>query len=93
MNCYRAYDWGTWWQANRRWIFPFELESDFPTGPPARPTESMGTGLIFYDFKFDRPDALGPTVTSSQAAHSDWYADWSVTGTSFLASWPRGAQK
>ena len=55
------------------------------------PSESLGTGLIFYDFILDRPAALGPTVTSDHAAYElDWYADWTVNKhviLSFVAAW------
>ena len=43
------------------------------------PTEAIGTGLIFYKFLADKPEALGPEVTSSDLAFElDWYMDWKV---------------
>ena len=87
------YDWGTWWQgeiAGEYFLSNSNLISQ-QVRLHTTPIESLGTGLIFYDFKFQRPDALGPAVTSQQAAHEvDWYADWSVNKhliLSFVAAW------
>jgi hypothetical protein len=55
-----------------------------------KPTESISTGLIFFDFALDHPEAFDPGVTSSDAGTEiDWYMDWSVTSNftlSFVAA-------
>ena len=44
-----------------------------------RPSEAIGTGLIFYKFLADKPAAFGPEVTSRDVAiELDWYLDWKV---------------
>ncbi len=87
------YDWGTWWQgeiAGEYFLSNSNLISQ-QVRLHTTPTESLGTGLIFYDFTFERPAAVGPTVTSDKAAYElDWYADWSVNKNvivSFVAAW------
>jgi hypothetical protein len=56
----------------------------------AAPSESIATGLIFYDFHLDQPASLGPQVSSDALAYElDWYMDWSVNDNltvSFVAA-------
>ena len=87
------YDWGTWWQgeiAGEYFLSNSNLISH-QVRLHTTPSESLGTGLIFYDFILDRPAAFGPTVTSDHAAYEfDWYADWTVNKhviLSFVAAW------
>jgi hypothetical protein len=53
-----------------------------------KPNDSVSTGLILYDFKFDIPEAAG--VTSDDVGlELDWYLDWSINDNfilSFLAA-------
>ena len=43
------------------------------------PSETIGTGLIFYKFLADQPGAVGPQVTSKDVAvELDWYMDWKL---------------
>ncbi len=75
------YDWGTWWQGEIGGEY-FLSNSNLISHQlrlHTTPIESLGTGLIFYDFLLDKSTALGPQVTSDQAAYEfDWYTDWSV---------------
>ena len=82
------YDWGTWWQgeiAGEYFLANSNLISHQVRVHTA-PIEAIGTGLIFYDFLFDKPEALGPGVTSSSAGFEvDWYMDWQLN-QNFIAS-------
>jgi hypothetical protein len=75
------YDWGTWWQgeiAGEYFLSNSNLISH-QVRLHSTPMESLGTGLIFYQFLADRSDAVGPGVTSKNlATELDWYADWKV---------------
>ena len=43
------------------------------------PSDAIGTGLILYEFRLDKPHALGPEVTARDVAFElDWYLDWKV---------------
>ena len=87
------YDWGTWWQGEIGGEY-FLSNSNLVSHQVrlhVTPTESVGTGLIFYRFLLDKPAALGPTVTSNDVAFElDWYLDWKVTKqltVSVVAAW------
>ena len=44
------------------------------------PTDKVGGGLIFYDFRIAQPTSYGPTVTGNHAAfEGDLYVDWKAT--------------
>jgi hypothetical protein len=86
------YDWGAWWQgeiAGEYFVSNSNLISH-QLRVHAKPTESIATGLIYYDFRLDKPRALGPTVTSDEVAKEiDWYMDWTVNANfivSFVAA-------
>ncbi len=53
----------------------------------AKPNDSIGTGLILYDFTLEQPD---PGLTSkSLATELDWYMDWTMNDNftvSFVAA-------
>lgn len=81
-------DWGSWWQG--------EIAGEYFLGNSnlishqvrihATPSETVSTGLIFYDFVLDHPQSAGPTVTSDKAAREiDWYMDWSVNDNVLLS--------
>ncbi len=83
-------DWGTWWQgeiAGEYFVSNSNLISH-QLRVHAAPSESISTGLIFYDFRLDQPSASG--VTSDDVAiELDWYMDWSVNDNvtlSFVAA-------
>ncbi len=75
------YDWGAWWQgeiAGEYFLSNSNLISH-QLRVHTTPTEAIGTGLMFYDFLFDRPAAVGPGVTADDAAiELDWYIDWKL---------------
>jgi hypothetical protein len=75
------YDWGTWWQgeiAGEYFISNSNLASH-QVRLHVAPSEAIGTGLIVYTFRLDKPQALGPEVTASDVAFEmDWYLDWKV---------------
>jgi hypothetical protein len=84
------YDWGTWWQgeiAGEYFVSNSNLISH-RLRLHTQPTESISTGLMFFDFLLDNPASAG--VTSDKVAYElDWYADWSVNDNfivSFIAA-------
>jgi Alginate export len=84
------YDWGTWWQGEIAGEY-FVSNSNLITHRlrvHANPTESISTGLMFFDFLLDNPASAG--VTSDKVAYElDWYADWTVNDNfivSFIAA-------
>ena len=43
------------------------------------PTEAVGGGLMFFDFRLDRPAAYAPGVTDAHLAFEiDGYTDWKI---------------
>ena len=86
------YDWGTWWQgelAGEYFVSNSNLISH-QVRLHVTPNDAISTGLIFYDFLLDKPESLGPLVTSDDVAYElDWYMDWSVNDNliiSFVAA-------
>ena len=75
------YDWGTWWQgeiAGEYFVSNSNLISH-QARLHLTPSESIGTGLIFFKFLADHPGAVGPQVTSNDVAvELDWYMDWKL---------------
>lgn len=84
------YDWGAWWQgeiAGEYFVSNSNLISH-QLRVHAKPTESISTGLMFFDFLLDVPASAG--VTSDKVAKElDWYMDWSINDhftASFVAA-------
>ena len=75
------HDWGTWWQgeiAGEYFVANSNLLSH-QVRLHLEPSESVGTGLIFYKFLLDRPEAQSPEVTADDIGfEADGYMDWSV---------------
>ncbi len=75
------YDWGAWWQGEIGGEY-FLSNSNLISHQVrlhTSPIGAIGTGLIFYDFLFHRPEAVGPGVTSDKVAvELDWYLDWKL---------------
>jgi hypothetical protein len=75
------YDWGTWWQgeiAGEYFLANSNLKSHLIRADVS-PTEAIDSGLLFFKFSLDHPRALGPEVTSTDAAFEiDGYTDWKV---------------
>jgi hypothetical protein len=73
------YDWGTWWQgeiAGEYFVSNSNLISHQARLHLA-PSQTLGTGLILYDFLADQPASIAPGVTAKDVAvEVDWYADW-----------------
>lgn len=82
------YDWGSWWQgeiAGEYFLSNSNLISH-QIRLHATPTESLSTGLIYYNFLLDNPAAAGENVTSDKVANElDWYADWSINDNFMLS--------
>jgi len=86
------YDWSSWWQGEIGGGYLLSNSNLISSmlRVHVKPTESIGTGLIFLDFSLDHPEAFDPGITSSDAGTElDWYMDWSVTSNftlSFVAA-------
>jgi len=82
------YDWSTWWQgeiAGGYLISNSNLISN-QLRLNAKPTESISTGLIFFDFKLDQAATFDPLVTSDDiGTELDWYMDWTVNDNFILS--------
>ena len=53
------------------------------------PTESISTGLLLFDYKFDNPETAG-VISDDIATELNWYMDWSVNDhftLSFVAAY------
>ncbi len=74
-------DWGSWWQgeiAGEYFLVNSNLISH-QVRAHVEPRDSIGTGVIFYDFRIDQPASYGPRVTDNHAATElDWYTDWKL---------------
>lgn len=74
-------DWGTWWQgeiAGEYFLSNSNLKSHM-LRLHTRPTENIGTGFIFFDYKLDQPGSYQGGVSSSSLAQEiNWYMDWSA---------------
>lgn len=84
------YDWGAWWQgeiAGEYFVSNSNLISH-QLRVHTNPTESISTGLMFFDFLLDVPASAG--VTSDKVARElDWYMDWTLNDNfvvSFVAA-------
>jgi hypothetical protein len=75
------YDWGTWWQgeiAGEYFLSNSNLASH-QFRAHVSPSDAVGGGLIFYDFRADKPQSYAPTVTDKHLAfEGDLYIDWKV---------------
>ena len=82
------YDWSTWWQgeiAGGYLISNSNLISN-QLRLSAKPTESISTGLIFFDFTLDQAESFDPLVTSSDiGTELDWYMDWTLNDNFILS--------
>jgi hypothetical protein len=85
------YDWGSWWQGEIAGEY-FASNSNLVSHQlrvHTKPTESISTGLILYEFKLD--DIASAGVTSDDlATELDWYMDWALNdnfAVSFVAAY------
>ena len=86
-------DWGAWWQgeiAGEYFLSNSNLASH-EWRVDATPTESIGTGLIWFNFNLDQPASYAPGVTATDVTHElDWYMDWKINKNitaSFVAAY------
>jgi Alginate export len=74
-------DWGSWWQgeiAGEYFLSNSNLKSHLIRAH-FTPSESVGTGLLFFRFLLDQPMTYGSNVTSPDAATEiDSYTDWKL---------------
>jgi hypothetical protein len=83
-------DWGAWWQgeiAGEYFVSNSNLISH-QLRVHAKPSESISTGLILWDFQLDNAASAGVTA-DDVAIELDWYMDWSLNDNftvSFVAA-------
>jgi len=73
------YDWGTWWQGEIAGEY-FASNSNLITHQlrvHTKPSESISTGLMFFDFKLDNIESAGVS-SDDLATELDWYMDWTL---------------
>ena len=74
-------DWGSWWQgeiAGEYFLSNSNLASH-QVRAHFDPSDSVGTGVIVYDFRLDQPASYGPDVTDTHVAvETDLYVDWKL---------------
>jgi hypothetical protein len=73
------YDWGTWWQGEIGGEY-FLSNSNLISNQVrvhTKPSESISTGLMLFDFHFDVPESAGVT-SDNVLTELDWYMDWTV---------------
>ena len=75
------YDWGTWWQgeiAGEYFLSNSNLKSHLIRAHFS-PTDTIGGGLMFFNFSADQPASVGPGVTDTDLAlEIDAYVDWKL---------------
>jgi hypothetical protein len=75
------YDWGSWWQgeiAGEYFLVNSNLKSHLVRAHVS-PSDSVGSGLIFYKFLLDQPTSYAPGVTDPNLAiELDAYTDWKI---------------
>ena len=83
-------DWGAWWQgeiAGEYFVSNSNLISH-QLRVHTKPSESISTGLILWDFQLDNAASAGVTA-DDVAIELDWYMDWSLNDNftvSFVAA-------
>jgi hypothetical protein len=81
------YDWGAWWQgeiAGEYFLSNSNLISH-QLRVHATPTETISSGLIFFDFLQDQPSRFGAITADQVARELDWYMDWKVNANFVLS--------
>jgi len=75
------YDWGYWWQgeiAGEYFLSNTNLRSQLVRAH-VTPNDRVSGGLLFFDFRADKPQAFGPEVTAKDVAFEiDAYTDWKL---------------
>jgi hypothetical protein len=82
------HDWGSWWQgeiAGEYFVSNSNLASHLVRAH-LTPSESVGTGLIFFKYLLDQPASFARGVTDkSLAVEIDAYVDWKINQTFTLS--------
>jgi hypothetical protein len=79
-------DWGEWWQgeiAGEYFVSNSNLISH-QLRVHVTPSDSISTGLMFYDFALDNPASAG-VASDDVAIELDWYTDWSLNDNFILS--------
>jgi hypothetical protein len=85
------YDWGSWWQGEIAGEY-FASNSNLISNQlrvHTKPNDSIGTGLILFDFHLDNTESAGVT-SDNLATELDWYMDWTLNDNftlSFVAAY------
>jgi hypothetical protein len=82
------YDWGTWWQGEigGEYFLSNSNLISHQIRAHVTPTEQVGGGVIFFKFRLDQPQAVGPNVTDKDIAfETDLYADWKMNANVTLS--------
>lgn len=73
------YDWGSWWQGEIAGEY-FISNSNLITNMlrvHTRPSDSIGTGLIYFNYKLDQPGSYqGGVLSDDLGDEINWYMDW-----------------
>ena len=75
------HDWGSWWQGEiaGEWFLSNSNLKTHMLRLHTEPGNSIGTGLIYFDYSLDQPGSYQGGVTSSKLAKEvNWYMDWNV---------------
>jgi hypothetical protein len=82
------YDWGYWWQgeiAGEYFLSNSNLRSQLVRAH-FTPNDKVSGGLLFFDFRADKPQAFGPEVTAKDVAFEiDAYTDWKLNANFTLS--------
>jgi hypothetical protein len=75
------HDWGSWWQGEIAGEY-FLANSNLITHMlrlHTTPRDTIGTGLIYFDYSLDQPASYHEGVESDKLGREiNWYMDWSV---------------
>lgn len=74
------HDWGSWWQGEiaGEWFISNSNLKTHMLRIHTEPRDSIGTGLIYFDYSLDQPGSYQGGVSSSDLAKEiNWYMDWS----------------
>ena len=81
-------DWGSWWQgeiAGEYFLSNSNLVSQ-QVRAHMTPNDKVGTGVIFYKFRLDKPQSVGASLTEKDLAfETDVYVDWKVNANVSLS--------
>ena len=76
------HDWGQWWQGEIAGEYFLSNSNSISHMLRAHvaPSDTIGTGLLFFQFFLDEPGAVAPRVTDTAVGfEANWYVDWKIT--------------